>query len=299
MKRYIDDFGLGFVIPVSALNLGARDDYLEGGFRTCSDARFSAPVIPTESRRRVPSPDRVANRWPLSSSAKSTNRFHKLSDDQLETAFEDDEQFQKEFNTGPFVNPVVDLHVASSHFYSSGGNVVKLPESVLITRPSKLSLLDFNSLHLFLEQACGDSHLLSDVMEVGVWESLVRNGTTGSSVLDRRDFGKSLMFLGSPAFLDEKNGAGILVNHFTFVLDLNFFQKQLVRDPDFCGDDYVSTRLRELLRPLVKLSNGFDPRSPDFRWDAVRVHEQNDCLHWGYPWYEGRGSNPAEFPSFW
>ena len=60
-----------------------------------------------------------------------------------------------------------------------------------------------------------DPDLLHDPLEVGVWESLVRRGLSGGSKIDRRDFGKSLFFLGSPVFLDESTGTAFLVSTFS------------------------------------------------------------------------------------
>ena len=49
----------------------------------------------------------------------------------------DEEAFEEEFNTGEFKSTVVDRTVASAKFYHNGGQIIPLPESVLVVLPSK------------------------------------------------------------------------------------------------------------------------------------------------------------------
>ena len=66
-----------------------------------------------------------------------------------------------------------------------------------------------------------------------------------------------------------------------------------MEDPSYRDERHDVHYLRdELIGPLLSLTLWFNPMSDEFRHDAVAVHSQNDALHWGYPAYEGRGTNP-------
>ena len=122
---------------------------------------------------------------------------------------------------------------------------------------------------------------------------MCNRGLTGESTCDRRDFGKSLTTLGSSTLLDRRIGTGILVSDvLNSRLQLQLFQFDMLKASENCNDHYHFDRVRELLQPLVQFHRWFDPRSDSFRWDMMQLHPANDGLHWGYPGWEGAGSNP-------
>lgn len=137
LDRHAEHLGLTPVIPVSELNLGARDEYLGDGLRTCSDARFCRPIVPRTLRRRVPSPDRERCRWPLSSVGFSDHPSHLMTSNEAYYDAVDDKAFKEEFQTSHFKSVAIDRELASGKFYRNGGNVVPLDESVLVVMPSK------------------------------------------------------------------------------------------------------------------------------------------------------------------
>ncbi|CBY30481.1 unnamed protein product [Oikopleura dioica] len=246
--RYL---GLQPYLPVSDLQLGCGlEYYLSDRPRTCCDSRFCRPSAPEELRPALPEDDFVFCRWPECSG------YSDRVDDY-------DELWAKQFGEREraFVSVAHDVSTARAQFEEEGGLLVPLKNTVLIVLPEPLR---------------ERSELLPDPIEVGLWSDLLQSGFTGGSGLDRRDFGKSCLLLGSPVFLDANLGPGFLM---------------LKRSQYFSPNRGVHY-LRDLLQPLVDLPASFDPRSSLFRLDALQLHPRNDSLHWGYPSVSGCGRNP-------
>ncbi|CBY09305.1 unnamed protein product [Oikopleura dioica] len=229
------------------------------GLRTCSDARFCTVSSPTR-RPRLRSPDFVSRRWPNSYCYATTDNADPLDDAENEAWFVrfNDDAFRTSFRSYQD-----DVAAASAHFRDAGGRLVRLPATCLVVLPA------------FCRNRFG---LLDDPIECGTWINLCNRGLTGDSTCDRRDFGKSLTTLGSSTLLDRRLGTGILFD--------------MLKASENYNEHYHFDRVRELLQPLLQFHRWFDPRSDSFRWDMLQLHPANDGLHWGYPCWEGAGSNP-------
>ncbi|CAG5076903.1 Oidioi.mRNA.OKI2018_I69.PAR.g8582.t1.cds [Oikopleura dioica] len=257
--RVYRQLGLERYLPVLGHNQPI-DDTCHALFRPTPDSRFTVPLLPKSSSLGLPGPDYYPCEWP--------DRF--CSDPDY--AGYDIEE---------------DIQAARDAFAAAGGQMHVLEHTRV---RHNVELFDHSRVYRTVVVVPPDNdvrtqgNLLPDPLEVGLFDQLTKGGYADASVLDRIDFGKSLCTLGSPTVLDTATGTGFL--------------SELLDDPRYWDPERGVTRLADLLSPILRSRDWFDPSSPLWRPDIQQIHHRNDCLHWGYPLTEGLGENPFGYEGF-